>query len=745
MNAARSSRGRQATAVIAAWVVSMSLLGASVASADGAAAVPVAGAAAQSGSRDAIAAPIAGTTISGTVTGERANLRGRVRAELWETSAASSWSNAGSVRVGDDGRYAFDNVPDGSYTVHFWDQDDVFRDEWWNNQRYSTEAETIVVRDGRPVSGIDASLTVIGGTEVSGSVSWEHPFLTGTINVELFSATNPHHVVAARIIGDDGRYSFGHIENGSYKLRFWDEDEIFLDEWWGDGLDFASAGTIVIRDERPITGLDASLTVGAKLWGKVKFPPAPDGDAGAYTIQAYSASDASMPVATFESRSDSGLLDHTEYNFVLSDLRAGKYKLRYASDEPRHFVQWSGGKASFADAAVVTLSAGESRTDLEFAPVLGARITGSVLLPAGTDRTTGETRVRVYSANDPKSPVASAVVERDGTYAVTPLRPGAYRLFASTTHPVARSEWWNDRSSFQVADTVTLRAGQFRRGVDVTLSSTRSVAWTTPTITGGTPVVGKTLTAVPGAWTKGAGFTYRWLADGVAITGGTRATFTVTDAQAGKKITVRIKGSKSGLAAESKTSVPTSEVLRKLASATPKISGTVAVGKTLSAKPGSWTVGTKYSYQWFANGKAIRGATKNTFVATPTQAGSKITVTVGGSKSGFASVSKTSAAVGVVTGGKLTAATPKVSGTRTVGKTLKAVPGSWTSGTKLSFQWLANGKPISKATGASHALTANEVGKKITVRVTGSKIGFTSVTKTSAATSAVKSRFHSSK
>mgnify|MGYP003704356425 CR=1 FL=1 len=45
----------------------------------------------------------------------------------------------------------------------------------------------------------------------------------------------------------------------------------------------------------------------------------------------------------------------------------------------------------------------------------------------------------------------------------------------------------------------------------------------------------------------------------------------------------------------------------------PKISGTAKVGSTLTAKPGTWTSKTTFSYQWYANGKAISKATKVTY------------------------------------------------------------------------------------------------------------------------------------
>ncbi|MDH2416876.1 metallophosphoesterase family protein [Nocardioides sp. CER19] len=71
----------------------------------------------------------------------------------------------------------------------------------------------------------------------------------------------------------------------------------------------------------------------------------------------------------------------------------------------------------------------------------------------------------------------------------------------------------------------------------------------------------------------------------------------------------------------------------------------------------------------------------------------------------------------------LVGAAPKVNGTARVGKRLTVTAGHWTAGTKLTYQWLADGKPIKGATGTSLKLTKKLKGKKVSVRVTGSLAG----------------------
>lgn len=81
---------------------------------------------------------------------------------------------------------------------------------------------------------------------------------------------------------------------------------------------------------------------------------------------------------------------------------------------------------------------------------------------------------------------------------------------------------------------------------------------------------------------------------------------------------------------------------------------------------------------------------------------------------------------------------PKIVGKAVIGATLKTQLGSWKPAPKLSYQWLRNGQPVKGGTKASYTLTATDVGKTLTVRVTASKAGYTTVRLNSAATGKVQ-------
>jgi len=258
-----------------------------------------------------------------------------------------------------------------------------------------------------------------------------------------------------------------------------------------------------------------------------------------------------------------------------------------------------------------------------------------------------------------------------------------------------------------------------------------------PTISG-VAKVGAKLTANTGSWADNADLTFQWKADGVAIDGATSSTYTLTDAELGKAITVTVAGTPSGLAATTLSSPATSPVAAASTVGAVSISGTAAVGKKLTAKPGTWDDGTTFTYQWLRSGTPIAGKTASTYTLTAADRGKVISVkvTAVNETTGNAVVTAKTAAVKYGTIAK--APTPKISGNVKVGKTLTVKKGTWDSGVTFTYQWYRSGKKISGATKSTYKLVKADKGKTIKVKVKAKKAGYTTVTKTSKATAKVK-------
>ncbi|SDH54161.1 M12 family metallo-peptidase [Microbacterium sp. 77mftsu3.1] len=248
----------------------------------------------------------------------------------------------------------------------------------------------------------------------------------------------------------------------------------------------------------------------------------------------------------------------------------------------------------------------------------------------------------------------------------------------------------------------------------------------------GTAKVGNTLTVTPGVWAERPALTVQWLVDGRPVTGATRSSFTLEPKHARSVVTVDVTGSLAGYYTHSRTASAGVVALGTLAASTPAATGSAKVGSKLTAKPGTWSAGTRFAYQWYANGSAISRATGSTFTPTTSQLGKAITVKVTGTKAGYSTVSKVSKATGEVAKGTLSVAAPKISGTGKVGAKHTATLTTKVSGAKVTYQWYSNGRTIKGATKPTYVATRADRGKSLTVKVTYAKSGYVTVAKTSA-------------
>ncbi|MFC0681734.1 hypothetical protein ACFFGH_28215 [Lysobacter korlensis] len=292
-------------------------------------------------------------------------------------------------------------------------------------------------------------------------------------------------------------------------------------------------------------------------------------------------------------------------------------------------------------------------------------------------------------------------------------------------------------AGFAIKVHVTGAKAGFESVTASSVATLRVLSAGAPAISGGKDV-GKVLTVTPGTWGPSpVTLSYQWLRNGSAISGANAATYKLGSSDAGRSVSVRVTGSKGGFPSVAKTS-PAVAVNGILTAKTPTISGTGAVGKTLTASAGTWGPSpVTLKYQWYRNGAAISGAVAKTYRLVTADAGRSITVKVTGSKSGYTSASRTSSAKIVLK--LLKTATPRISGTAKAGQTLTVLRGTWgPTPVTLKTQWYRNGVAISGATGSSLKLTTKDAGKSITVKVTGSKSGYSTVSKTSAAKTVYK-------
>ena len=318
--------------------------------------------------------------------------------------------------------------------------------------------------------------------------------------------------------------------------------------------------------------------------------------------------------------------------------------------------------------------------------------------------------------------------EGEGNLKGENLPAGAYELKAT-----AYDDDGDVLGTLKVSFTVTAGQPAQRQTVVPNTSATG-----VPTISG-TAQVGQTLTAdVTGIADEdgldNVTFSYQWMADDTNIQDATGSSYTLTEDDKGKAITVTVSFTDAEGNPETLTSDPTGEVAAApaqniQATGLPTISGTAQVGQTLTAdtsgiadEDGLGNV--TFSYQWMADDANIQGATDRAYTLADRDEGKTIKVIVSFTDDANNEESLTSDPTGEVAAKPNTQATgqPTISGTAQVGQTLTAdVTGiadeDGLTTVSYSYQWMADDTNIQGATGSSYTLTEDDKGKAITVTV----------------------------
>ena len=246
--------------------------------------------------------------------------------------------------------------------------------------------------------------------------------------------------------------------------------------------------------------------------------------------------------------------------------------------------------------------------------------------------------------------------------------------------------------------------------------------------------------------------TYQWYRDAAPIVGATKFNYKLTSADYEKHVWVREVASLAGYTPVVKESVGINYSVH--ATGTLSVTGTARVGQTLGVTSLAYSTDAGpidngdilFGYQWLRSGVAIPpsqgGANLDgTYTLVAADYGKVISVRVTAPQGGYLSAIRTSTAsaavvkgiiqIGAVTQPQVTALAPV---SPLASPVLKA---SWPIdelGTAPTYVWYRNGVAISGATHDTYQLAAVDVSKLISVRVTRTKLNYTTVTAVSVPT-----------
>jgi len=655
------------------------------------------------------------------------------------------------VSAGEDGTYSFGGIPAGSYKlfVQGWGSN-RYVDQWWGNKESRELSTTIVVKEGSAMPSTDVTLRA--GGSISGVVT-ATAFPNGGLDGMAVSAQSAAgDTVAYAMTDSSGGYTISGLLPGAYKILISSDRDYYssslnnyVAKWFGGQGTESTATAISVAANGAVTGKNVTLAVGGQIRGQ----------AGAASDPALAIGYAIVRAWTIESepRLVASTITDAQGNYVLRGLAGSNYNIQIspAAFSSAYAEEWWKNSASPATGTPVSVTAGSTTLGTNFQTDVGGAITGRVTNAVGENVSDVVVTAWQLERGEYTSLNVAAYSDGAGRYSLVGLPAGTYTL-GFTDHPYGEEfglyedEYWNNAATLETASTFTVAlGGTVERNVVLKANAEtleKLSATPVPTVSG-TLRVGSTLTANAGTWSPApVSLGYTWQRDGVTIADANAVTYALVTADVGTVITVTVAGSKSGYATVAKTSAASGKVSGVITTApVPTLSGTAQVGKTLTATAGTWAPSpVVLSYTWQRAGVDISGAVASTYSLVGKDAGTAVTVTVTGSKSGYGSIAKVSSAtVKIASGAFATPPVPTITGAPRIGSMLIASPGTWSPASALiTFVWKRSGSAISGATSAFYTPVPADLGATITVTATGSQLGYTSATTTSIATAAVQ-------
>ncbi len=518
--------------------------------------------------------------IAGTVTVAAGDfLSADVEAQAYVYDATyDDWSYSGSVPVASDGTFDISGLAGGTYRVEFYEYTGNFVGEFYDDAATIDAAADVVVAPGEARTGINAELAV--ASHVTGQVTGsggpaENIDVTAYTQVTYRGETYWSETSYGST-DDQGNYELDGLRAGTYRIGFYDYSGAFVPEFYDDAPDVESA-TDIILGGATTSGIDADLAVASHVTGQVT------GTAGVPLDN--------VGVSVFAPITEDGYTswDHVGYgtetngsgNYDLGGLPAGTYRLRFYDYNGDYATEFFDDASSIETATDVVTSVGSPAVDKDAQLELAAHITGQITDADGP-------------LTDALAVAYAQVVDGDetywyaqgfgwtsdtGTYAIDGLRSDTYKVEFLTYENTHVGEFFDNVDSLEAATALALGAGDTAAGKNAELAKA------TPDTPPAPPVVVPPVLMPP--------------------------------VVAPPVVTPPV------------VTPPAPQVTHVDSSSKPKVQGKKKVGSTLKAKVASWIpAGASVKYQWLANGKAIKKATKAKLKVTKKLKGKKVSLKV---------------------------------------------------------------------------------------------------------------------
>ncbi len=429
-----------------------------------------------------------GGRISGTVTDKSsgAPLQGAL-VYVWPVSSNPNTNGPKAKAVTDaNGMYLIENLMPGNYLVFVSMQG--YTSLYYDDVMDLKRATPVPVVNGQTTDRINFALDKgsidpnVNPYKISGIVTdaLNNPIADANLIAEMPPQPNGGVRSFAAKSGADGRYTV-EVPGGIFTVRAIAQG--YLPVYFDNVKTLGEATRLAMSSTNPsVDTVNFRLTAGGRISGRVirAIDSLPVADAQVLVL-----TDPSKPPAN---SSKQGTLTDAQGAYTVSGLAPDAYLVlvkKQGYDDQFYYLQ---SDATLATRVVVNDTT--NGTNIDFALDLTAGISGTVI---DQDNNAPIANAVISIPTGAAARPLTATTDQNGDYSI-PLLPGVYTQISAAA-PMYATEWYNEKSSAQSADTVTVTKGVMLTGINFTLERFSGIIAGTVRDAAGNPLPKMTVTA----------------------------------------------------------------------------------------------------------------------------------------------------------------------------------------------------------------------------------------------------------
>ena len=323
--------------------------------------------------------------------------------------------------------------------------------------------------------GINARLVPAG--HVTGTVTDASAAGLGGIVVQVYrdagSGDRPWEEVVEQETAADGAYDIGGLPAGSYRIAFWDQSGVYVEQFYNNKMTMQAGDDVVVNGGATRSDVNARLALAGHVTGRVtqELGRTGAGASGAGLGGIYVTAGRNTGSGDFPWEGVRSTETAADGTYDLGGLPAGTYRIEFYDDSGNHVLQYYNNQPTIDLGEDVVVTAGGTRSGIDARLALAGHVGGTVT-DASADGLGGiwVTAVRPDGSGGWEE-VWGTQTGADGTYDLGFLPTGRYRIQFSDDSGNYVRQYYNNKPTAELGDDVAVTAGAMTSGIDATMAA----------------------------------------------------------------------------------------------------------------------------------------------------------------------------------------------------------------------------------------------------------------------------------